>query len=269
MLVVLTVIVILIALLLPAVKQAREHAQVTTCLSNLRQLGIALHSYCYDNGQVFPSLARDGSDTPQPFGSNQVAWNQWLFGGRNEDIGLPHHDPNVPRKLDGYAAVELYECPSDVGEFRSPFELLGPKGNWYTLYGSSYLFNSNWYTGPLSSPDPNWRHPVLWGKRLDEVQNTSRQIMIGCGALNYTWPYHFWYSSLGYHATSRPWHDLSHGRRNNLGVSTYSGLAFYPLSCPMAFIDGHATFQPMGPYDELDVQTNRPEYILDPKYWPK
>jgi prepilin-type N-terminal cleavage/methylation domain-containing protein len=53
LLVVLAIIGILVALLLPAVQQAREAARRTTCKSHLRQVGMALQLY-HDHHRVFP-----------------------------------------------------------------------------------------------------------------------------------------------------------------------------------------------------------------------
>ncbi len=53
LLVVLAVIAVLAALLLPALASARQAGRKAACLSNLRQLGIAIHSYAHDsNGQI-------------------------------------------------------------------------------------------------------------------------------------------------------------------------------------------------------------------------
>ncbi len=65
LLVVISIIALLISILLPALAAAREQARISLCLSNLRQMGIALNAYAVDEGDyptAYPAAFDPGDD---------------------------------------------------------------------------------------------------------------------------------------------------------------------------------------------------------------
>lgn len=79
LLVVISIIAILIALLLPALQQARGMARVATCQSNQRQLFLAMNAYADDNdGWGWPRLNRSKACTLEGYGRESDIHGGWI-----------------------------------------------------------------------------------------------------------------------------------------------------------------------------------------------
>lgn len=106
LIVVIAIIAILAALLLPALVKAKQSAQSTRCLSNLKQLQLAWLSYAHDNNdRLVPNKSRNSSLIQRSVDPS------WVLGNAKWDSSLTNVQAGL---LYGHARAEgVYHCPSD------------------------------------------------------------------------------------------------------------------------------------------------------------
>jgi prepilin-type N-terminal cleavage/methylation domain-containing protein len=145
LLVVIAIIALLMGVLLPALRRAKQQAQTVLCRTNLKQWGVVFTLYAHDNNDSFPqSIA----------GSGVNAEEAWILGAT-----LPY-----------YQESEMRTCPTSRPSHKEPAEGLrggtftdwGPfppseNGNewWDTFATGSYGFNE-WCANPPPGAKTFW-----------------------------------------------------------------------------------------------------------------
>jgi prepilin-type N-terminal cleavage/methylation domain-containing protein/prepilin-type processing-associated H-X9-DG protein len=105
LLVVIAIIAILAAILFPVFAQAREAARTSSCLSNAKQISLAILAYIQDYDELFPTPIYDLPPGDPLIGTRDRPWGPWLRYHQGWDHSILPYVKNV----------QVFLCPSTPG----------------------------------------------------------------------------------------------------------------------------------------------------------
>ncbi len=119
LLVVIAIIAVLIGMLVPAVQKVRESAARMQCANNLKQIGVALHSY-HSRMKCFPPGYTDSNTNPNSDASFDVGpgwgWASYLLNDLEQSAvqSRINFSQNVGVNSVCQTALPVFICPSDA-----------------------------------------------------------------------------------------------------------------------------------------------------------
>jgi prepilin-type N-terminal cleavage/methylation domain-containing protein len=165
LLVVIGIIALLISILLPALSKARESANRTACLSNVKQITLAFIMYTGENKGSFPFCAL--AATPQ-LSEDWVWWTKSAI----PYIGEHGIGPYLKLSPDNY---KVLICPSDTTTFR----VRGGANGFPFSYASNNLMTSEYGNqGGSWGNIPAGTEKSVIAAKITQVKQSAEKILI-------------------------------------------------------------------------------------------
>jgi len=181
LLVVIAIIAILIGLLLPAVQKVREAAARMSSTNNLKQIGIASHSYHDANNRI----ALNGSNTTDyrdwcwafvllPYVEQDNVYKTITVNGNGS--------PNMPAQVQ-QTGIKTYLCPA---RSRQPYSTTGGNSPGYNGPFTDYKQNWNYTTGLFNSSNGGQSRGglIITMSVISTANGTSNTIFVGEGGMD-------------------------------------------------------------------------------------
>jgi prepilin-type N-terminal cleavage/methylation domain-containing protein len=224
LLVVIAIIGILIALLLPAVQQAREAARSTQCLNNLKQFGLAIHNHAEKSDGKFVELASITNQADLSFHQILLQYLdqnnpynlavQWAASsGQYYTSFYLENVPGYPGRFwEEHTLIPGFTCPSDAFAAQAPNKT-------YTSYGANYwLFGTDnpgmgYYVAGWTA-QPSWRSKFRIHNVPDGLTNTLAMCEMARtpSQMGWHWPaeaYPVLYSAMFGYTTPSIWTSIT------------------------------------------------------------
>jgi prepilin-type N-terminal cleavage/methylation domain-containing protein/prepilin-type processing-associated H-X9-DG protein len=188
LLVVIAIIAILIGLLLPAVQKVREAAARMSCQNNLKQIGLAIHSY-HDTSNYFPPAWNYEPPSPGVRTTAVMhAWSTFILPYMEQDNIYKQYNFNLilfspPNSTLIQTPLKIFQCPSTpnagrIYDFPVPGGILpGIPSGTLRAAASDYAATTgirNW--NQLVSPSPSEPELADRGERHGVLNAYSREL---------------------------------------------------------------------------------------------
>lgn len=231
LLVVIAIIAILAAILFPVFAQAREKARAITCISNEKQLGLAVMQYFQDYDESAPFKRVSGISGHDWWTAGMESWKDGIYpyikdGGRPYNNGQPYADKGTSG---------AFACPDNAAAWSTNktfgFIGTGTPGDETSRYPRSYAINDRAGVNEMGTNGKFWPcvgdSPCGTGS-IAVLDHPAGTIMIAetRGAASDVTPYY-----LAYHSTPDGNFD---------GNASYSGIQGHTRMTNVLFFDGHA-----------------------------